>query len=125
MAQCEGVTHTKEFTMFLKSIFASLVATFSLSQANASTSESLLGVNTSSEGIEFQVYSGGCTKKQDFELLQLESFPVQLDLRRLNKDFCEAYLPYGTKILYTWDELGVSQGTRFILRNDIAPIVVR
>lgn len=90
--------------------------------AFAGESERILGYSQSAEGITYQVTSGGCTEKADFEVQQLETYPVQLKLVRNEPDFCEAYFPYGTKITFTWEELGLSAGTRAIMANQLSPV---
>ena len=96
-----------------------IALTVLLFSTGAAHAETLKGFLVNGEGLTFQVESGGCTSKDDFELRQLETFPVQLELVRVNPDFCEAYLPYGTSLTYSWDELGMQDGSEFILRNEL------
>lgn len=88
--------------------------------AFASTPEKILGVSTNTEGISFQVFSSGCTDKDDFELLQLETHPLQIKLDRKTQDLCEAFLPYGVILKYTWAELGLQNGTQFYISNKLS-----
>lgn len=93
-------------------------------ETKAQELEKLLGVRVGAHGITFQVTSGGCTKKSDFSIQQLESFPVQLRLSRNQPDHCEAYVPYGTKIFYSWRELGMGNGSQFVVSNPLGPVTV-
>ncbi len=79
--------------------------------------ESIFGQLPDHSGLQFQVYSGGCSNKSDFEVRILESEPLQLELIRLNPDYCRAYLPYGVKIKFTWNEIGISAGEKFTVKN--------
>lgn len=103
-------------------IMAIMSACFLTSVATANSlesRESIFGLSPGPEGLSFQVYSGGCTDKEDFQIRILESFPVQLELVRINPDYCRAYIPYGVKILYSWDELGMSSGSKFSVINPL------
>lgn len=99
------------------------MAAFSFS-AFANQVEPIMGYSVDYEGITYQVSSGGCTKKEDFTVAQLESFPVQLQLVRHKMDFCEAFLPYGTTIKFTWAELGLGAGSQATIANPSAVIYV-
>jgi hypothetical protein len=86
--------------------------------------EKILGHTVDEEGITYQVMSGGCTKKGDFKVMQLETMPVQLKLVREKMDYCEAFFPYGTMVKFTWNELGLSTGTEITVANPEAIIRV-
>lgn len=46
-------------------------------------------------------------------------------IERVNQDLCEAYLPYGTKILFTYEDLGLLDGDVFEINAQyIKPIEV-
>jgi hypothetical protein len=79
-----------------------------------------MGVTYDETGLTYQVQSGGCTSKANFELLQRESYPPQIVLVRKVFDACEAFVPYGTKITYTWAELGWQQSMPFVISNPLA-----
>lgn len=79
----------------------------------------LMGFEMQNDGLVFTVFSGGCTSKKDFRIDILESNPVQVKLVRLYMDECEAYLPLGQKIKFTWKEMGLSNEHAFFLRNPI------
>lgn len=85
----------------------------------------LLGMTYDPSGITFQVTSGGCTNKNTLEVKILETSPVQLQLVRTKPDFCEAFFPYGVQITYTFEELGLSSGSKFVISNKVAPGVIR
>ena len=107
---------------FLKLAF---ICTFGFSfSALAQQTETIMGYSVDREGIEYQVSSGGCTSKDDFTFRMLETHPMQLQLIRVNYDGCEAFLPFGTKIKFTWAELGLKNGTQFYMANPTAVIRV-
>lgn len=92
----------------------------SIAIANPSeVSESLFGLSPGPQGLSFQVYSGGCTDKEDFQVRILESFPMQLELIRINPDYCRAYIPYGVDITYSWEDLGLRAGDKFTVINPL------
>jgi hypothetical protein len=106
----------------LIAIFALIAPVF----AGADQVESILGFNVDSKGLTYQVASGGCTKKSDFKLNILETHPAQLVLVRTKVDACEAYLPYGVKLEWTWQELGgLPKGAQLTVSNPLAPIYIR
>lgn len=82
--------------------------------------EQLLGFMTSHDQISFQVFSGGCTTKEDFILELRESDPVQMVLKRIKPDYCEAYLPYGVILTYTLAEAGLIAGKKYKLVNQLS-----
>src|SRR5687768_2489285 len=82
-----------------KYIFAAILAfSLSLTAYAAGESEKLLGLTYDHEGITFQVRSGGCTKKDSFQIEVLETSPLQLNLVRVKDDFCRAIVSNGTLI---------------------------
>ncbi len=107
-----------------KILFINVLLFIQLLSANAQAmkthfSSEILGFEMVSDGMIFIVYSGGCTSKEDFRIDILESNPVQVNLVRLAFDPCEAYLPLGQKIKFTWDEMGLRNEQNFFLRNPI------
>lgn len=86
--------------------------------------ESLLGLQVDARGVVFQVFSGGCTTKADFRLARFQSAPVQLLLIRMHPDRCEAVVPYGTRLRYSYERLGLEHGQRFVVLNPTAPVQV-
>lgn len=93
-----------------------------VSSAYASEVESIKGFKVDGTGITFQVSSGGCTRKEDFSLIQKGSAPIQLTLQRNRFDGCEAYFPFGTEIKFTWQELDGADGLEYIITNPLATV---
>lgn len=81
------------------------------------TTEAIMGFTTDSDGVTFQVMSGGCTRKSDFQVMLLEVQPAQVLLKRVKMDGCEAYLPFGTKVTFSYSELGLGEGQEFRIGN--------
>lgn len=105
----------------MKTFIFSIICLASL-QANAQ--EALQGFSADSEGVTFQVHSSGCTKKSDFSFIVLDSVPAKVLLTRNNEDLCEAYVPYGTPIKFSYDELGFNEGDEFNILNPLATVRV-
>lgn len=83
-------------------------------------SERILGFSISEKGVIFQVPTGGCTSKDNFSIESLETLPVQVHLIRNKADLCKAYFPYGVKLEYTFEELGLRSGEEFLIKNEFA-----
>lgn len=86
--------------------------------------EPLMGLLIRYGGIVFQVASSGCTTKDDFQVEVLESFPLQLRLIRLQEDPCDAYLPLGTRIRFSYRELGIKSGDQLQVVNPLGIVEV-
>ena len=109
--------------IFTSAIILALLGANSASGA-AKTIETLMGFTVGPEAIEFQVSSGGCTSKGSFEVSLSDEYPPTIQLNRVTPDTCEsvgiqAYLPFGVKLPYSYKELGLQEGTSFILGNPI------
>ena len=109
----------------MKNQILKLVALFALTLATVGAQaaphrEVIMGVTYDRTGVTYQVKSGGCTGKEHFEIQIQESYPLGLVLMRVTDRMCEAYVPYGTKIHYSWEELQIPPHTRFNFANPIA-----
>jgi hypothetical protein len=74
------------------------------------------------------VPSTGCTEKSSFVMqrLSLENQTFsQLLLIRVVPDFCDAYVPFGTQIFYTYDELKLEEDDSFTILNPLSSYRVR
>ena len=86
---------------------AVLLASAPRAAAQANTGEeSLLGADVRPEGIAFRVRSGGCTAKSHFGLETVKREPLTVRLVRIRPDYCEAIVPDGTKVSFTYAEIG-------------------
>jgi hypothetical protein len=113
--------------VFILAFFALLIPGGNSTQdtgQETGTVEQLLGLQVGPEGVIFQVFSGGCTTKDDFRIERFQADPVQLLLIRLEPDTCEAFIPYGTTIRYSYESLELENGQRFIVLNPMTPIKV-
>jgi hypothetical protein len=68
--------------------------------------ERILGTEIKNTGITFLVATGGCTHKANFGLETLRQHPLTLRLVRLRPDYCEALKPGGTRVTFTFAEIG-------------------
>lgn len=91
--------------------------------------EQLLGVTVNEEGITFQVSSNGCTEKPNFQfgvqileplspMLPALEHHHYITVARMVGDSCENFVPYGTSIFMSFEELGISFG-KFHIKNPI------
>lgn len=85
--------------------------------------EPILGLNYDEKGIEFQVRSTGCTEKSDFAMQRLSpesQTTSQVLLIRVEPDFCDAWVPFGVRISYSYEELGLEEGEFFTVLNPLS-----
>jgi hypothetical protein len=88
----------------------------------------LLGLVYSGTGLEFQVPSTGCTEKPHFVVQRLSPEgrkTTQLLLIRVVPDYCDAYVPFGVRIFYGYEELGLEEGDAFTVLNPLSRYRVR
>lgn len=76
-----------------------------------------LSLSLDASAVEFQVFTGGCSKPEDFELQVLESNPPQLLLVRNEGDFCEAFIPEGQTLTYDLQAYGLNGFPRIRVAN--------
>ena len=85
--------------------------------------ELLLGLRYSGEGIDFQVPSTGCTEKSHFVVQRLSpesQISSQLLLIRVVPDYCDAFVPFGVRIAFSYEELGLEEDEPFTLLNPLS-----
>jgi len=100
-----------------------LLSTLLLALNASATSqlEPLMGFLRDANGISFQVFSGGCTSKEDFSVKEKTADGIAaLALYRLKPDYCSARYPYGVIITFTYQELGIGPGERFSVLNHLS-----
>jgi hypothetical protein len=86
----------------------------------AAKTERILGYRPMKSGVIFQVTSGGCTHKADFAAEVLHpatSDYAELTLMRVRPDPCYPFVPMGERLKFSYDELGLKNGERFIVKN--------
>ena len=91
---------------------ASLTCVLTMANTARAISETqLIAYKIDQRGAEFTVRTGGCTSKDSFELalnpLQDENDEYELYLERIVDDHCDGWFPEGTKIRYSYEELGI------------------
>lgn len=66
----------------------------------------------------FWVSSNGCTRKDDLTVVVRRSGDASvITLRRIKEDRCEAILPQGVEMRWSFDELGLAPGARVTVEN--------
>lgn len=84
--------------------------------------EVLIGYIRDSQKMIFQVYSGGCTSKEDFQtVISHRRNKSYLTLYRVKPDFCKAFFPFGQSIVFSYDELNISNRQSVQVLNPINP----
>lgn len=96
----------------------------SISPPDLGEVEEILGVWSSRRAMFFQVFSSGCTSKDDFAVDVMESWPLQLKLRRISPDPCDAVVPLGKRIRFNYRELGIRAGDRYRVVNPLGVVQV-
>ena len=109
---------------FVDAEFGGVLAAIPVSINPMPAFEPLLGVLIRERGIVFQVASSGCTHKSDFKVDVLESFPLQIRLIRLQEDPCDAFIPLGVRIHFTYRELGIAPGDQLRVVNPLGTVTV-
>ncbi len=108
----------------MKAILISLV--FFISSISFATNqrpaEEIFGYLPTNNGVLFQVESGGCTQNRDFifELRRNQFFRVtEVTLVRIRPDYCLEYLPMGIKLKFSYKQMGILQGEKFLVINPL------
>jgi len=86
--------------------------------------ERIMGIQIRRRGVVFQVESSGCTGKADFQVEVFEGSVLQVALIRTQPDLCRAVEPLGTRIHFSYRELGFESAEKFIVINPRAPVRV-
>jgi len=79
--------------------------------ALVTVSGDVIGFELSGKGLTLQVASGGCLTKDDFSVKVTKSLPPQISIVQTGRDFCDAYLPYGKKLTFSYAELNIIENT--------------
>ncbi len=87
-------------------VIAMLLICPSLFAQKGTGEERILSYVVRSTGIDFRVASGGCTHKAHFGLEKVQTQPLTVRLVRLTPDYCEALLPEGVVVQFTFAEIG-------------------
>ena len=92
-------------------------------QASSQTIDTLIGYIQDRQGLVFQVYTGGCTAKSDFQIAAVpdKNDVMQITLYRTNPDYCRGLFPFGEFIRYGYIELGLKRRQSFQVLNPINP----
>lgn len=84
--------------------------------------EKLFSYSFDQRGVNFQVYSGGCTDRSNFKLAMTDQGLVrQVVLYRVVYDACLALFPYGTVVHYDYRELDLHRGQMIQILNPLRP----
>ena len=87
-------------------------------QSISETDSRIIGASITDRTIDLIVPSNGCTDKESFSPLVLpEGDGYSVIFRRKRPDLCRAYLPDGTDLTYSLEELGIAQGAEVQVMN--------
>jgi hypothetical protein len=99
----------------------SFAATRNRSEASKDdpTVEAVVGYRVDSTGVSFQLNSGGCTLPTDFSaVVEFSGTHVaHVTLLRLQPDSCHPFIPTAFETHFTFEQLGISRTTSFVLTN--------
>ena len=122
----EAFAHTsKENEHMNLKIIALYIGVFGISQAAFAepTEEVLLGLDLNTKTLDLHVASGGCTKKDDFEIEVNKGFtgrpPYLVTVRRIRSDNCKKLMPEGVKLSFDRGKLGLDGLVEFTITNKI------
>lgn len=103
-----------------------LFSNVSLAEPMTPMVEPLLGAVTRVEGVYIQVPSKGCTRKESFRVQKEKIGNVtSVTFIRVDYDPCLAFVLYGDIFGYSYEELGLHRGDRFIIANPMTFSTVR
>ena len=90
-------------------------------EAEPSRLAELLAAETTKTGISVTVPTGGCTKKDDFEISSrvLRRGKAIVALRRSKPDDCKGNFPDGLELTFTWSELKLPEHSKVSFENRI------
>ncbi len=105
----------------MKNALAISILLMTVNASATSYLEPLLGLLRDAHGVTFQVFSGGCTHKEDFAVRHgTSNGETTVGLYRINPDHCLAYYSYGIQLQYSYEELGVDPSQRFNIVNPVS-----
>lgn len=88
----------------------------------AKKEEAIVGVKI--ERIKFNVMSGGCTKKEHFDILLTGTNPIKVALHRHTPDRCKM-VEHSISLEYTLEELGIPENASFSIEGKTFHIDVK
>ena len=99
-----------------------ILLNINIAQASDYPQEVLIGYIRDYKQMTFQIFSGGCTKKEDFRLdIEVYNKMTYVTLYRVIPDYCKAFVPFGTYVAFTYGELGISNRQQLRVTNPINP----
>ena len=91
--------------------------------SGADTLEPLFGYLSDLNGITFQVFSGGCTRKEDFAIRKEQANgKLRIGLYRTRTDNCFALYSHGIFLDFTYQELGIENNEYFRIFNPLVDL---
>lgn len=90
----------------------------------AGESEPIIGYLITPKGVTFQVISNGCTEAKDFTFVRQINDPIGLELIRKIPDLCERDIPEGVQISFTFAQMGLKPGNRFVISNKMQTAII-
>ena len=105
----------------MKVLFFGLILLASVVSANEEQIGEVLGEVIFDEvGVTVTVLSGGCTYKEDFEVVVNKNVdaPTEIFIARIRRDFCKR-APFPKEIQFSYGELGVDEDDDFEVVNPV------
>lgn len=102
----------------MKIALLGLILNFSITAFANHQIEFLLGNGFDRRGVYIQVFDGGCTNRDSFHFkTQTKDNLKVFTFYRIMPDNCRAFYRYGSKIYFSFEELGIEMGASFTVAN--------
>ena len=81
----------------------------------------VFGADVSANSVAFLVTSNGCTERGffDVDVKKEDDNAFEIGVRRIRQDHCEAVVPNGVEVVWTYAELGILEGAEVSVRNQV------
>jgi len=81
----------------------------------------VFAADVSDSSVAFLVTSNGCTERDffDVDVVEEDDDAFEVGLRRTRQDHCDAVVPEGVEVGWTYSELGIPAGAEVTIRNRV------
>ena len=111
----------QRWSVLARVAFAAVLVSGSLQAGEAKPAAPILDFKIAEDGVEVTVPTGGCTEKSHFRLRPVEGAgETILFFDRMIRDRCKGNFPEGTRLEFSWKEIGIAPHRPVTLGNPIA-----
>ena len=90
-----------------------------VTRSDAPPAEAIREARFADGGLVVRVDSNGCTQASDFEIAVADNTPTEITLRRTKPDLCQALVPDGVELRWTYADLGLEPGAPARILNPL------